>query len=342
LQFKWNKEVPTPSEKVANIKELNNNRSNAAQQKCTEDSVGVWLQLGSCTGCEAAELLGEVDARLLNHPYNTQLKIRHVFKPFDCSYAFLSKEQAATCLSARRPVLVGDSRVRQLYEHMRAWLGAPASVNVTFLGIEKPLHFGLDYFFGSNLPGLVRQKAQEGRMIIMNSLLHDVADFARFGPSTLVEDVRKYLGPDYCPEYCPKPEARLCNCSKSFAPQRYLSNIKRLAAFFESLRKEEEGNGASHHYWISYNKRPPDTRETPFAWQSTDILIELEDAASDLLTAEGIGHIDFRPHLLSSPQSWWTDMVHYGQNSSSFMQHWSLQILLNKICEIENVGRAER
>ena len=204
--------------------------------------------------------------------------------------------------------------------------------DVERVSLEVPHHFGLDYLLNSDIWPAIDQAALDGRAVVMNSLLHDVADFGRFSEASMA-DVWKYYNASHCAE-CTLPLATQCKCSKEHAPKHYMQNIKHLGVLIQNTIREGQRRAVEppKFYWTSMHIRPPLRSDRIYSWQSSDILTDLEEFAYLYLAEIGIPHIDFRPHTLSAPMQWWGDQVHYGGNYESFFLHMPAQIVLNHIC----------
>lgn len=297
----------------------------------TEDPAGVWVPFSA--PCQPPLCAGTVDQDLFNAPINANMSMRHIFAPFSCHYYFFSKEEATACLATQQVMFVGDSRTRHLVDHVRMWLGDVQGLG--HIGLENPYHFGLGRLLNSEQAEELRMAVARGRTVVMNSVLHDMADFYRFSGGTAMEDVRLYYDAALCSK-CKKDTAKECKCKKPYAVQRFMANVDRLRvllqeAWVEGGRTLDE---EAPHYWVSMNKCPPPGKGKLFSWQSADSVFELEDYARRRLGASAARHIDLRPHALAAPVEWWVDEVHYQGKGQTFFNHVSLQVILNHICPV--------
>lgn len=285
---------------------------------------------GQCAGTFADELLD------VNH--NAVKVMRHIFAPFTCRPRFLTPKQAGKCTRDIRMAMVGDSRTYQMALAFQEWLGEDS---VEFINLYKPYHLGLGYMLDKTPSGeALRAAIREGRTVIVNSLLHDLADFHR---TTDIEHAKQVFVqrssqepacPDGVETTCATNLALECGCTKKYAIQGYLDNVKRLAVVLEeAMNQAKEAGVVPHVYWISYHRKPHAPRDQLFNWQSTDVLWEIENAAAAELESVGVENLDLRWMTTAAPWHWWDDQVHFGKvNRKSIFIYGAMQAILSKVC----------
>ena len=186
----------------------------------------------------------------------------------------------------------------------------------------------------------LRKAVREGRTVLVNSLLHDLADFHR---TTSIEHAKMVYAqlpgqepacPDNVEETCEKKMALECGCTKKYALQGYLDNVKRLREVLQESMDEARAAGVTPHvYWVSYHRKPHAPKDQLFNWQSTDVLWEIENAAAAELALAGVENLDLRWMTTSAPWNWWDDQVHFGKiNRKSIFMYGVMQAILSKIC----------
>jgi hypothetical protein len=314
LQFNWN---ATASPWVLPVKKA-----------CRDDWHGMWIPY---TGKCQPSCHGLVDEALLWNEFNKLQSMNHIFKPFSCRYHFFSKAEAQECINRTRPLMVGDSRMRFLREHADAWLGMKSFDGI---GLESPHHIGISLLLKSKTSVELSKAIAEGRTIVMNSLLHDVAPVGEWGHwTTTTEDFRYFWNLTGC-GLCTDHLAANCNCTKYWSVQKYILNIKSLRAMLLDVLGGAAGSSKENRvFWVSMNKRPPIDQDEMFDWQTPDVLLDLESKAVGILLERiRMHHIDVRPQLWAAPARWWLDSVHFGMSPESFFQHSILQTILNSIC----------
>jgi hypothetical protein len=298
-------------------------------RKCTHGSRGVWRPfVGRCTlpGCR-----GTIDSDLLHNEVNAKRGMHHTFSPFACSYYWFSRSEALQCLSAKRPVLVGDSRMRQLGQHAAYWLGTNLFDSIK---LEFPHHLGLPLLLKSSLSAELFVAVANKRVVLMNSMVHDLADFGHFSKSISTVDYRFFWNMTGC-NACNKTLAADCNCARKHgALQEYLMNVQRLGKFLQQALELAGTKGDSKLFWVSQHRNPPFQHAKFFSWQTHDFLLDLEDQAASLLDKVPVHRLDLRPHLMAAPLAWWDDTMHYGHRLDSFFHHATLQVILNHICSV--------
>lgn len=297
-----------------------------APSLCSDDPHGMWVPFDGV--CQPPRCAGTINSTF-TLPNSAQ---SYIFQPFSCYYKFFSRAEARKCWLAAQPILMGDSRMRYLQNHIRYWL---QDVPVDRIANEWPAQFGLDFLLQSEGMADIYQAVLQGRTIIMNSILHDLAEFGRFS-STLTRDARRFFGLSYCGG-CNQTLTVACDCNKPFPPERYLANMKRLREVLKAAQKEREQTLGRPmqplpFFWVTMHRKPPYPRDNIYPWHSNDVLYEFEGYAERVMSEAGVTHINMRPHQLASPPEWWEDFVHYGTNETSLFQHISLQIILNRIC----------
>jgi hypothetical protein len=289
---------------------------------------GRWVALPS--RCAPPLCAGAPDPRMLGGRRNAGRGLRHVFVPWGCHYRFFRAREARACLAARRVLLVGDSRVRNLADHVEAWLGARAAPQ--FVSLVDPHRFGLAWGLRSGAADAVADALAEGRTVVMSSLLHDIGNFRN---DTAVADIRRFWAAGSCPG-CDAGEVLACQwcLQKRGAPRAYQAHLHALVKVVRQGRARAQARGVApgRAFWLSQHKRQPVAAEEAHTWQFSDILHSLEDLAAGALGAGGVRHVDLRPHLLAAPAGWWDDKVHWGKDDRSMFKHMSLQVVLNRVC----------
>lgn len=368
LDFKWKKPAARKSRAAIESKPSSSTSAAtaAAAQRCTGNEPGRWIPFnGDCSSTTACA--GPIDQSIFKSSFSEEHNLHHIFAPFDCHFRVFDAPAARQCITDRKLVLAGDSRVWHIYEHIKWWLGDVDGLDT--IGLANPQHIGLSAMLNTALVVKLYEAAVQGRAIVINSLLHDVADFRRWKPNQ-VGDVRLLWNLTAC-GVCMGETTADCDCDgKMFAPQRYLQSVQRLKEVLgiaaneraEYLQdddannnnsprqdKQQQGNldeykpndslydgsssSSSTFYWMSMHRKPPGPGEELFSWQTGDVLYALEEYASQQLTEQGLmQHIDLRPHVLTAHPDWFNDLVHWGKNPKSFFQHFSLQVILNRVC----------
>jgi hypothetical protein len=226
-------------------------------------------------------------------------------------------------------MLVGDSRMRSLHAHSHVWLGPGA---LELVSLSQPMHVGLGLLLLQEKVKLrVMRALSQGRVIVLNSLLHDLMYFVGDDPA---QSVRAWWDASACGT-CRKT-AESCGCAtKVNVVQRYLQNLRTLA---ELLADSRALGHAGRVFWVSQHRLTPMSNSTlqrrffgGSLWQLHDLLFAAEDRAAEILASAGVEHIDLRYHMLAAPPQWWNDDVHYGYNFSLF-EHTSMQAILNAVC----------
>ena len=299
---------------------------------------GFWSRAGS-KGSRAGDLRdSHVDISLLSDPVNVDRGLQHVFIPFECCspVRFLPDDELYACTQGSRLMIAGDSRAEHIALGLQAWLGEDA---IEFLELHKPYRLGIRHAFVSNSGKALRRALRQKRTIIINSLLHDVADFYR--ASTRYDDVmlswRDWATCDVTG--CNATLASECGCRKTNAVQAYLDAMLQLKEEIARAR-EERPEGSADVYWLSMHKRPPTHNEKDiFAWQTADFVWDLENFAAQVLSGVGVRHIDIRPMLLASPPGAWDDQAHFGINERSFLLRMVMYGVVSEVCYDRDVGK---
>jgi hypothetical protein len=318
------------------------NRKDANFPRCALNPMplGRWIPLTNGTCSIDGKCNWSLDRVFLENDYNIKKGIHHTFAPFNCTYHYFSRRQAIDCIKRSQLKLLGDSRMGNFHGMLVAWLkedapsadeiGIRTGVNLHSLGIL------------AILPAKYRERLTtwitEGRPIIINSMLHDLAEFVSFNQ---VEIIGSNWDPLYCPA-CKNASETVGNCGcppKTDAVFLYMMRVRKLFEIMKAaqqLRKENGGEPAPI-FWITHSKRPPSSMATDaYSWQTMDMLDDLVDFVARTAKEMGINHIDLRPHVATAPAKWWDDPVHYGRNYLSLFKHVSLQIVLNTVCPLSS------
>jgi hypothetical protein len=316
LEFEWNatssQELPVPH-----------------GIKCTHGSRGVWRPIDE--RCIPPACKGTIDGELVRSESNANRGMHHSFSPFNCSYFWFSKEEALQCLSSKRPLLVGDSRMRQLRQHAEFWLGTNVFGSIP---LEFPHHFGLPLLLKSSRSAELFVAVANNRVVLMNSIVHDLADFSTMSKKTTTVDYRFYWNLTGC-NGCNGKLATDCNCTgKHGALQEYLANVERLGKLLQQGLESASSGGESNLFWVSQFRSPPFHGTNFFSWQTHDFLSDLEERVVSLLADVPVRRLDLHSHVMAAPLAWWDDIMHYGRNNDSFFQHITLQVILNHICTV--------
>jgi hypothetical protein len=300
---------------------------------------GTWIRFSN--SCSASNLCqGTVSDDVFNHKSNLQRGIQHVFKPFSCRPQFLSKNDARECALENSITLAGDSRTLHLVTGFQQWLGQDA---VQFIPLYRPYRLGLTHAWSQPSGALLRKAIRSGKILIINSVLHDVAEFYS---TTTAEDVTKAWSTyvDCSKKECIGKLALECGCRKQWAVKAYLKSIHDLrddimAARKEALethKKDTESLPVPRVYWVSLHKRPPSPPDVFYDWQTADVVLELENRASFELAKAGVEHIDLRWMTGAAPGEWWDDPVHFGKEKKSMFLHSTLHAILNQVCRFRS------
>ncbi|KAH7624222.1 hypothetical protein Ndes2526B_g01482 [Nannochloris sp. 'desiccata'] len=274
---------------------------------------------------------GAVDDEIFNHISNIERGIQHIFKPFSCRPQLFDTTDARTCALDNSITLAGDSRTLHLVTGFQRWLGKDA---VQFIPLYKPYRLGLTHAWSQPSGAQLRKAIRSGKAILINSVLHDVAEFFS---TTTAEDVMKAWSKyvDCSSEECSGKLALQCGCRKQWAVKAYLSSIDTLRDDIIAARKEalkDKNAPEPRVFWVSLNKRPPSPPDVFYDWQTADVVRELEDRASMELGKAGVEHIDLRWMTGAAPGRWWDDPVHFGKNKKSMFLHSTLHAILSQVC----------
>lgn len=271
------------------------------------------------------------DAAIVAHPMNAERGIQHIFAPFSCRLRLFTADAARACASRLNLTLAGDSRTLHLAEGFRTWLGPDV---LTYVPLYKPYRLGLTHALRTAEGDALRAAIREGRTVLVNSVLHDVAEFYS---TTKATDIHLAWGQYVsCPPECEGQTALRCGCRKTRAVEAFVDTVRRLRAQVADLTDEAAAAGDSppRVYWVSLHKRPPSPPDIFYDWQTADVILELESFAAAELAAVGSGHVDLRWMTGSAPGAWWDDPVHYGKLESrhSLFLHVTLQAILAAVC----------
>ena len=158
------------------------------------------------------------------------------------------------------------------------WLGQDA---VQFIPLYRPYRLGLTHAWTQPSGDQLRKAIRSGKAILINSVLHDVAEFYS---TTTAEDVMKAWSTyvDCSSKECIGKLALECGCRKQWAVKAYLHSIDLLRDDIIAARKEakEQKTPEPRVFWVSLHKRPPSPPDIFYDWQTADVVRELEDRAS--------------------------------------------------------------
>lgn len=305
---------------------------------------GVWMPLD-------APGVSSPEETFIKSSNNGARGMHHAFVQFGCSARFLSKKEATQCIKDRRLVVAGDSRGMHLAGALSTWLGKSVRDSLQYIPLHQPYGLGLPHALHTHAGRALRHALAEGRTVVINSVLHDVAEFYN---DTTVDDVMQYWGewvncstqrcqergqvPSTSTDHAASPQpllARHCGCHKAQAVSVYVQSIKQLAGEVATakLTAAAEKRPLPNVYWTSLHKRPPAAGDRVFDWQTSDVLFALEDYAAGELEKVGVGHLDLRWVLTSAPPHWWDDAVHVGKDKRSLLLHGAVQTMLQAVCQ---------
>lgn len=232
-----------------------------------------------------------------------------------------NNETIHRCLNDKTIVMIGDSRMDFLQQHFVRW----SKIHVQYNGLR--FRFGLGYLL-HNFGAKCLESQISGKVLIIHSILHDLADFQ---PGASTGEIRTLFNISECGKCVGTAEG--CHClNKKYAIRQFLENIRRLKDLLSQGPIENV-------FWVSLNIRPPTagyiTNKGSLHGLHT-ILFELETYAAREMESIGVKHIDLRPLLLSTPQYWWDDPVHFGKyvvkgNFSAFAHAISVA-MFSRIC----------
>lgn len=283
-------------------------------RKCGPSEPGLWMRRS-----ERGAIRGPTrpDPTMFDEQQGPSWIPRHVFAPFHCRYRLFTAEQARSCMNRERFHFIGDSRTRQLWRHAMNWTGLhtlPGKVVADRLGLATLVS---DEAF-------VLAPLLQGRTVILSSLLHDMAEFAGYNT---IGQIRRAWDAGYCGMCSEDTEVPECECvasNKTYAPQRYLANLEKLAAMLR--RTKPRGKLV----WLSYDNQPPAKDMHLHTWQSHDILMPLLQRAKQVL-APYATVVDLGPMMASSPNGWWIG-PHFRSEGRNMFVNMAVQILLNGVC----------
>ena len=291
---------------------------------------GYWLHVNPNGDCPGDSCEGFKEIHLLNKSINKQRQFHHIYVPFGCkSIPFKASRYYQRCLNSKNLLLAGDSRMMHMFLNLQSWLGDNSS---EFLELHKPYRLGLRHALHTNAGEKLRASFKEDRTVVLNSVLHDVADF--YQATTRVKDVALSWS-DWVTcniSQCKSDLVSDCKCRKRGAIQAYIQTIRKLT---DEIALALKGLPQKHAklYWISFHRQPPISKaQKLYSWQSPDIIWELESYAAAELESVGVQHIDLRPMLLSSPPKAWDDQAHFGSDVNSLLSRIILHAMLSEIC----------
>jgi hypothetical protein len=323
LQTKWIKIEETDKNAVA--------KRNKNQEICQgPGGPGTWI--AHSKPCSITNICqGEISDDIKYHKSNIERGIEHIFKPFTCRPQFYDKNDARTCALDNSITLAGDSRTLHLVIGFQQWLGQDA---VQFIPLYRPYRLGLTHAWSQPSGAQLRKAIRSGKAVLINSVLHDVAEFFS---TTTAEDVMKAWSKyvDCSSERCSGKLALECGCRKQWAIKAYLTSINALRDDIIAAREDalkDKNAPEPKVFWVSLNKRPPSPPDVFFDWQTADIVKELEDRASMELEKAGVVHIDLRWMTGAAPEQWWDDPVHFGKEKKSMFLHGTLHAILSQVC----------
>lgn len=311
---KWNKgeAIPTrrPPEEVS------------CNETSSQDLFGALVPVSQ----KSAFLKGNegLDSSILEDSGNIQRGARHVFAPNTCRYRIFNRTEATKCLSSRRVNFLGDSRMRQIWQHARNWTGKNFGGHVIIDRLGLATVADETKGFKWTVPDLLFR----GQTVVLNSLLHDVADYAN---DTSVSSIRKLSEPEFCPQ-CEDGKVLLdcpeCSYKKRRTIQKFLLNLNKLASQL-SAGGISRSRG-SRLFWVQIDNQPPLLNKNIWTWQSHDVLTALLDKAYEVLRPYAT-EVDLRPMIVSSPNKWWAG-PHFKAHEKDLMAHMALQIIMNAVC----------
>jgi hypothetical protein len=341
LQTTWTKTAAAAAAETNNKDGDHDSTPDTEQELCQgPGGPGAWLRFDE--PCSTSKICqGTISDDILNRTSNTQRGINHIFKPFSCRPQLFNKDDARTCALDNSIILAGDSRTFHLSKGFHQWLGQDV---VRFIPLYRPYRLGLTHMWSQPPGAQLRHVIRSGKIVIINSVLHDVAEFFY---STTVEDVTKAWSKyvDCSNEECIGKLALKCDCRKQWAVKAYLTAINALRDDIITAKKDAEKDTqlpTPRVYWVSVHKRPPGPSEISFDWQTADVLRELEDRASFELEKAGVEHIDLRWMTGAAPGHWWDDPVHFGKDRRSLFLHSTLHAILSHVCSSSTASNLAR
>jgi len=306
-------------------------KTNKKQEICQgPGGAGTWINHSEpCSTTKVCE--GEVSDDIFSHKSNIKRGIQHIFKPFTCRPQLYDKHDARACALDNSITLAGDSRTLHLVSGFQQWLGQDA---VHFIPLYRPYRLGLTHAWSEPSGAQLRKSIRSGNATLINSVLHDVAEF--FSTTTagdVMKSWSKYV--DCSSEKCNGKLALKCGCRKQWAIKAYLTSINALRDDIIAAREEalhDKDAPEPRVFWVSLHKRPPSPPDVFYDWQTADIVRELEDRAALELGKAGVEHIDLRWMTGAAPGHWWDDPVHFGKEKKSMFLHSTLHAILSKVC----------
>ena len=315
--------------------------SKPVKQEGTDlDTTGTWSPLLKDRPNEDA--WEGVPQEVLDSASDRSRDMEHFFCPFNGkTFRHFSQAEMRSCMMDHQLVFIGDSRTKQLYNLARYLVnGSDASTYPLVIETNKVPNFGLASLLKDPQMSTLQQYIAQGDTILLNSLLHDLADFAH--KSLKVEDVHKYWDPALCKNCKAGSTPRACGCSKKPYPvQSFISNLLLVRSLIEEAiaNRTSRGLPAPRVYWLSIPKRPPIVDSLVYPWQTPDVIDYLYDMSVKILS--NYSHVDLRPHMQTAPAHWWDDNVHWGgfyhvdgrkKWAPSMFQYTSLQVIMNHVC----------
>jgi hypothetical protein len=255
-----------------------------------------------------------------------------LFRPFHGKgYRQFTPIEAKECVNKHKVVFVGDSRMSQLYNSVRHWIKLETSTGDYPQAVETNRFptFGLGSLLKDPFRATMWRHIIAGRTLIINSMLHDIAQFNK---NITIEAVHKYYDPQICEQCASTDTPKQCGCSKPHAIAKYMSNMQLVRSLIDDAVAERVARGLPPPkiYWLSMPKRPPTLDSYSYPWQTSDILDAMTDLAAETLSH--YSHVDLAPVLQAASTDWWIDSAHLGGWPPSMLQYVSLQLLLNRIC----------
>ena len=308
---------------------------NADQQKrkCRgPGGPGAWIEhSGSCK--DSGLCIGEITDTIKFHKSNKQRNMKHIFAPFSCRPRFFPTQKARTCVNNIKLAFSGDSRTLHFVSALQEWLGS--DFTPTFFPLYRPYRLGLTHALATPAGDALREAIRSNRTVIINSVLHDVAEF--YSTTTAADVIHSWSKYVTCADTCNGKLALDCGCRKTWAIRAYLDAITQLGEDIKSAREEalKTQSPLPRVFWVSLHKRAPSPPDVFYDWQTADVVWELESAAAALLETAGVEHIDLRSMTGSAPSGWWDDAVHFGREKSSLFLHSTLQAILSRVCETD-------
>jgi hypothetical protein len=185
----------------------------------------------------------------------------------------------------------------------------------------------------------IKQHLSNGSTLVINSLLHDLADFYR--SDTLVGVVRTFYDANACPGCAAEATVQECGCKMKYnAIQTYLNRLAELA----QILQEHQVHPANAVFWVSIGKRPLSFESSVvYPWQTPEVVASLMHRGAEILMSGGaVQHIDLRPPLSTSSPLWWDNPAHFSggwkdsrgvnRDGRSMMMYTAFQILLSSLC----------